>query len=252
MNKLRVAVVSGRHPVTSFKSYINHKVYCDIHGYTYIHCNWPTMQGNPYLNKIEYILAYLDLFDYIFWIDDDAFFLDLSRKVEDFLPQAGSFLSICASPKFKTIRTYYSSGQFMIKSCDLARSFLTQVLRVDLEDVQRWWTAPLGFFSNGDQDIFVYLALNNGFEMFIDKHSYEKFNSRYENLEWGDDIFVLHFTGRPRQKKRHLRKAQKKLKLPAYLIPQEYIERYAHVEKSFSGKIKQKLIRKFKCFLLES
>src|SRR5262245_41615734 len=75
----RIAVVSGHYPASSFEAFVNHRAYCSRHGYTYIFANWPTGERNRYLNKIRYIQAYHSLFDYIFWIDDDAFFLDLDR-----------------------------------------------------------------------------------------------------------------------------------------------------------------------------
>ena len=74
-----VAIISGRFPQTTFNSSVNHKLYADTFGYDYIHCNWPTKAKNVYLNKIYYILQYIKKYDYIVWIDDDAFFFDFKK-----------------------------------------------------------------------------------------------------------------------------------------------------------------------------
>mgnify|MGYP006272800899 CR=1 FL=1 len=82
----RIGVVSGRYPITRFRSPENHIAYCKQNGYTYIHCNWPTGEAIPYTNKIEYISYYLGMFEYVFWLDDDAFFVDFKKKLELLLP----------------------------------------------------------------------------------------------------------------------------------------------------------------------
>ena len=74
----KFAIISGRYPNTSFDSVVNHRIYADRYDLTYIHCNWPTKHKNLYFNKLQYLLEYIDIFDAIFWIDDDAFFIDFN------------------------------------------------------------------------------------------------------------------------------------------------------------------------------
>jgi len=154
----KIAVISGRHPTTQFSSPTNHRIYCDHHGLKYIHCNWPTPAPNPYLNKLYYINEYIDCFDYIFWIDDDAFFLDLKKDLRTILPDKNHFLSICKSPSYKPLKTYFSSGQFALKCNNIGKAFLRNAMSTELKAVRSWWRDELGFFSNGDQDILTYLA----------------------------------------------------------------------------------------------
>lgn len=197
-----IAVISGRYPATEFASAPNHRAYCGAHGYTYVHCNWPTGQQNPYLNKIEYVLYHFELFDWIFWIDDDAFFLDLGRSLEHLMPPPDKFLSVCSSPAHKKLKTPISSGQFLIRTDETGRRFLETVLATDLEMVRDWWTDDLGYFSGGDQDAMVHAMrtvpeFSDGIEVF----SAEVFNSRIDDVVAGSPVFLLHFTG-PRWTKR--------------------------------------------------
>ena len=112
LDKKRIGIISGRFPESKFHSQINHKLYADKHGYTYIHCNFPTRAINPYMNKVFFLKAYVHLFDYLFWIDDDAFFFDFEQDIIQYLPKGDHFFSCCSSPDFKELKTVISSGQF--------------------------------------------------------------------------------------------------------------------------------------------
>jgi hypothetical protein len=222
----RICVLSGRYPESFFKSVVNHRAYCARHGYSYIHCNWPTGNTNRYMNKMEYVREYYHLFDYIFWIDDDAFFIDLDQALEPFVPDPGNFLSICASPDFKQVRTYISSGQFMLECSDTGRAFVDAVMLLDLSQVRAWWDESLGYFSNGDQDGMVYLLKTDSRFSRYNRHDYQTFNSRVENLLAGDKIFILHFTGPAARKRRGYRLAQKHLRRGPSLLAREEIRRW--------------------------
>jgi hypothetical protein len=218
----RVGVVSGRYPASEFESFINHKAYCARHGYTYIHCNWPTGAANQYMNKLEYVRAYYHLFDYLFWIDDDAFFMRPEQALEAFVPQPGQFLSICGSPTSKPIHTYVSSGQFMLRCDDTGRAFIDAVTKVDLDHVRSWWTEALGYFTGGDQDAMVYLLKQDDRFASYQRHGYEAFNSRVEHLLAGDPVFLLHFTGTVPVKRRNYASVQQHLgRGPSLLDPDE-------------------------------
>lgn len=226
---MRVAIVSGRYPSTRFDSSVNHKLYADTFGYTYIHCNWPTKAKNPYLNKIYYVLAYLELFDYVIWIDDDAFFFDFDSDIMQYAPVNEKFISFCKSPSYKSLKTYLSSGQFIVKSKELSRQFFLDILKQDLNKIKAWWTNDLGYFSNGDQDIIVYLLLTNN--NYIGKcvlFDYKKFNSRFENISTEDihKPLILHFTGKPNIKWNNYLKLQAEQNLMPSLVKNSILSEF--------------------------
>lgn len=226
---MNVGVISGRYPITEFDSSINHKLYADTYGYTYIHCNWPTQAKNPYLNKIYYVLAYLELFDYVIWIDDDAFFFDFDTDIMQYAPQDQKFISFCKSPSYKPLKTYLSSGQFIVKSNALSKQFFQDILKQDLNKIKTWWTDDLGYFSNGDQDIMVYLLLiNNNYIGKCQLFDYQKFNSRFENV-FLEDIhkpLVLHFTGKPNIKQENYLRLQIEYKLMPSLVENTILAKF--------------------------
>jgi hypothetical protein len=202
VNPKKVCVLSGRFPRSEFLYSWNHYAYAERHGYTYISCDWPTGVTNRYMTKFAYLRHYLPHFDYVFWIDDDAFFVDLEKPLDRFIPEENQLASFCRSPTNKSIFTYLSSGQFLIKSGRDSEDFIEAILDVSLDKVKDWWRDDLGMFTNGDQDAIVYLIHND--ERFVDcvkLFDYMSFNSRIADLDHApDDVFLLHFTG-PRSKK---------------------------------------------------
>lgn len=230
--KPRIGVVSGRYPVTEFQSYANHKAYCLKRGYTYISCSWPTGSANPYMNKIRYIKSYLTLFDYIFWIDDDAFFIDHERMLESILPTNTAFMSVCRSPEYKELKTRISSGQFMLRCDSVAAEFLDLVEKTNLAMVRSWWRPEHGYFTNGDQDAMVFHMETNPAFSGVDVYPSDVFNSRIEDLVSGRNVFVLHMTGTKKKKRASLEKAKEMLGRNDTLLSKEACD---HLRISFAN-----------------
>ena len=226
---MKTCIISGRYSKTKVESSINHKIYADKFGYAYINCNWPTKEKNPYLNKIHFILNYIDLYDYIIWIDDDAFFFDFEVDIMEYSPKGDNILSACKSPSYKPLKTFLSSGQFILKSCHLSKEFLNEILLQKFSTIESWWYNDLGFYTKGDQDIMVYLFhTDERFKNKITLYDYKKFNSRYENL-FDKDLhkpLILHFTGRPEIKMNNYKSVQKLLILTPSLVPSRLLSLY--------------------------
>lgn len=228
----RVCILSGRFPPTEFRSTWNHRAYANAHGYTYVHCNWPTRAPNRYMVKFHFVREYLAHFDYIFWIDDDAFFIDLDQSLDRLVPEPNEIASFCKSPTNKEISTYLSSGQFMLRGGDIGLNFVNAVLQVDLEDVRAWWREDLGMFTNGDQDAIVYLAhesppVKAGLRLF----DYTVFNSRLKDLETDPkSVFVLHFTGPVKKKRQDYKAAAALLNTGPSLLQREAEEQFYGLE----------------------
>ncbi|MBO6881596.1 putative nucleotide-diphospho-sugar transferase [Winogradskyella sp.] len=226
---MNTCIISGRFPITQFESPTNHKLYADIQGYSYIHCNWPTTSKNNYFNKIIYVLNYIEFYDYIVWIDDDAFYFNLDNDIMDYAPKGDSFISFCKSPSFKELKTLFNSGHFIVQCNSLSKQFFKDVLKTDLNRVKAWWKDELGFFSNGDQDAMVYLLLESEqYKNKMDLYDYQHFNSRYENL-FTQDVhkpFVLHFTGRGPTKQANLKAVQSHFNLHPSLVENSVLKNY--------------------------
>lgn len=198
----RIAVLSWSNQLRTYSS-INHAVYCRQHGYTYIYDTAPILEPiNVYYGKVLKIRKFLRLFDWIFWIDDDAFFTNLDIPLTGFLedPDAEpAHLLICKSPVNQGKFTYISSGQFFIRNTVESMEFLGAVRCLPREEIlQNWNEAAYGIYTQGDQDAMTYLLnCDTRFKApFAHIMEYTKFNCRpfhYDNSV--NEHFIAHFTG---------------------------------------------------------
>ena len=199
LKQYRIGIISGYYPGERFNSQINHKAYADYHGYYYIFNSSPERDSRNYFRKIETIKRYIDLFDWIFWIDDDAYFTNFEISLENFILNAEtSDLIICKSPSTKKLFTKFSSGQFLLRNSMRSHLFLNAVMEVDLEKVRAFWREDLGYFSDGDQDAMVYLSEMDsrfGGDYFQTLDHYAFNNRDFEYQARLEEHFLVHFTG---------------------------------------------------------
>lgn len=247
-----ILIVSGRYPITEFLSAENHKAYASKFGYRYSHCSWPGKSKNPYFNKIEYILEHFDKYDYIFWIDDDAFFIDFEFDIASLIPNKNAMVTICSSPEYKSIWTYISSGQFMMRCCDETKNFLKDVIDADLDIIKSWWDeSKYGFFTNGDQDAMVYLA-ENYYNNIFDIRPSSLFNSRLEDIINNEEVNILHITGSKGVKRQSIILASKYLGRSKNLIPNHYLNSLKiYNKKSIADRMLRKIKSKAKIKTLD-
>ena len=221
-NISKIAIVSGFDKLQPrFESHINHKKYAEKHGYAY-YFDTDREPHNDYFSKIDKILKYLDLYDWIFWIDDDAFFVDHKIKLEDLIHTGGGKeLIFCKSPvNLKGEFTLLNSGAFFVKNTIKTKKYLNNVLNVDLIHIKNWWKKEYGVFTNADQDVIYYL-LYNGSEysnnVFFKIVEPKYFNSRPFNFQNKfDEYFLCHFPGN--EKERQIDEFAKRFKLNNALL----------------------------------
>jgi hypothetical protein len=157
-------------------------------------------------------LRYIDLFDWLLWIHDDAYFTNLGIDLEGVIAMAdGTGLVICASPSTKTIFTKFSSGQFQLKPTPLARSFLEEVLMTDMPIVKALWRDNLGYCTGSDQESMVY-------------HHSKRNNSDFEYESLLHEHFLVHVTGT--RKQQSYREFYQRLGANPWLLPEEAIREY--------------------------
>lgn len=196
----RIGILSGYYPGLRFNSPVNHRLYASRHGYRYIFDSTPRFDKRTYMRKLEAVLEYIELFDWLFWIDDDAYFTDSSIPLERFIDLAPhADLIVCKSPSTKDIFTRISSGQFLIRNTPLARRFIQEALATDLSEVQKWWKSHLGMFTKGDQDAMVYLLESQPdfAAPFCSILDHNNFNNRgFEYKKQLSEHFLVHFTGK--------------------------------------------------------
>ena len=230
---MKLGILSSYYPGGRFDSQINHRAYADRHGYYQIFNGAPEKDGRGYFHKIQTLLRYMDLFDWIWWIDDDAYFTDFEKPLTHWIDaNPNSEFIICKSPSTKQIFTEFSSGQFLLKCTPRAKSFLKKALATNMETVKAFWHEGLGFFSDGDQDTFVYLIKTDPEfrDNFIVRLDHNEFNNReFEYESRADEHFLVHFTGRPEVKLATKATFCERMKCNKYIVPDDILAKYSIV-----------------------
>jgi len=226
-------IVSGSSRVRTAAP-LNHALYAAAIGVPYFFDVAPTSVDRIYFHKLEVIRAYLPLAEWLFWIDDDAFFTDFGVDLRQFLADVGNRdLVFCKSPvNPRGGWTWMSSGQFFIRNTPGTLALLDAVARTDLAGVKAWWDPETyGLFTNGDQDAFVYQLQGPGSawgERFLQLPP-DLFNNRpYHYEQRLDEHFICHFAlpGGRRPKADLIAEFAERLGTNVALVPPELIEPY--------------------------
>lgn len=185
-------------------AHVNHELYARAHGYTYIFDIAPTSeppQHKKFFLKLAKIRKFLPLFDWVFWIDDDAFFMGRKTQLASFTERhPDATIIFCSSPRDTENWTWMSSGSMFIRNSELGRALVDAVMATDLQEVKAWWDAErYGMWTGGDQDAIVYQLMTNPLfqqDGFYVQLEHRAFNSRPWHFENGPfEHFLLHFTG---------------------------------------------------------
>ena len=178
---------------------VNHQAYCNVRNYKYI---FDRKQRKTIKSKFDHKLhAILDLDvddQWWFWIDDDAFFTNFEKKLEDINTYSNKIMVFAEGPvNLNEEFTYLSSGNFFFKNSTILKEFFQTVLDTDINKVKNWWDYDkLGVFTNGDQDRIIYQLFHN--RPIFEKTkvvSYDVFNTRPYHFTTPTDHLLCHFSG---------------------------------------------------------
>lgn len=202
-------IVSGSSGVRT-PAPLNHTVYAARHDLPYVFDVTPAPVAPITLQKLAVIRRHLAAGEWLFWLDDDAFFTNLATDLRDLVPvDPGIELAFCSSPVNPNGGwTWMSSGQLFIRNTPRMAALLEAVAGTDLEAVRRWWDPERhGLFTNGDQDAFVYHLErpDSPWAGTFQRLPWEAFNARPYHYESRlDEYFICHFAVPGRRSKMEL------------------------------------------------
>jgi hypothetical protein len=196
---MKICIVSGgeRH---RFQSDVNHSFYANRHSYDYVFDvgPYPSLQ-NFFFIKIQAVRSRLHLYDWVFWLDDDAFFTNLDTRLESFVEarRQDEFLLVCQGvvSNLRGRFTFLNSGVFFVKNCQDSVAFLDAVKDTPLSVVKKWWNRRrVGLYTAGDQDTMTYVLHEYDLMSKVCLLPYNAFNNRpYHYNCSAREHFVVHF-----------------------------------------------------------
>lgn len=206
---------------------INHHYYCTKNGYEYLFDATPYDLGTPFDQKLNSILANArrSSADWIFWIDDDAYFMRLDQRLESFLNVPPEVLMIiCKSPlnphgNWSAI----NSGLFFIRNTPAALDIIKATRDVSHEAVREWGSAELhgvAYRQGGDQLRLLYVLTHRGLlDTAVRICDAEAFNARpYQFATSPEDHFVCHLANN-QDKLAELVTTRRKFAMNEFLLP---------------------------------
>ena len=182
-----------------FESETNHRAYAQVHGYHYEFDSKERDLKSPYDHKVYAILDQPIDNEWCFWMDDDAFFMQLETPLEVFLeniPRRTEMIYAKSPVNPRGGWTYLSSGNFFFKRTQRVHDFFAKALTHDLTMIRQWWDEEkYGMFTKGDQDKIVYeLAHSWRMRRATKIVPYSTFNFRpYHFEQASDEHFLVHF-----------------------------------------------------------
>jgi hypothetical protein len=165
-----------------------HLLYCNKFGIDYKYYNVPLLENVPAAwNKIIYILKDLHNYDYLIWIDADAFFTETAKDIKNLINiYDNSHKHIYASFDING----FNAGVMIFKNSLYSYSILGNVLSSIKENRNHGWWDNVRFMS-----LFNDKADNSLFIMDKTWNHYLDFTK--ESIDITKDINIVHLAGVP-------------------------------------------------------
>jgi hypothetical protein len=100
------------------------KEYADVHGYSY-RCECEPLKSHYFFHKFILLQELLPKYDKVLWIDADAFLVNHSKKVDDFISEDPAKVFTAAIDQ-----EYLNTGVFIIKNDPASFQILNDVVNV--------------------------------------------------------------------------------------------------------------------------
>ncbi|MGH1421185.1 MAG: hypothetical protein ACRBEQ_05160 [Hyphomonas sp.] len=232
-----ILVLSGA-SLMRYPTMLNHRAYCDRHGYAYRFDSSPRKHVQKFFfHKLHALCEALHSSDWLFWLDDDAAFMQLDTPLETLVPEMSAAdpgtvpdTIFCKSPVNNGIWTHISSGNFLIRNTASSHALLKACLATELRKVRDWWDKDkYGFYTGGDQDALVYqIETTAEWQAKSLILPYDRFNCRSFHFEQPDDHFLVHFTKAPgKTKLDQMIEFSARMGLDDFLLPPGAADDYA-------------------------
>lgn len=156
--KDKTIIISGADSYR-YNAHINHQHYADVIGIDY---KFYLSSGltNPFFTKCYAILDSFDKgYDYVLWIDDDAFFIDstwdclsvFKNNLEDVIVTQGR-------TNKKSGITLFNNGIMFIKNTKTMQDLFSAIPNIEWDEMKSNWKSEWGPCEGNDQPRMIYLT----------------------------------------------------------------------------------------------
>lgn len=238
----RACLVSGADEIR-LRSYVNHAIYARTHGLDYrLECGLDRGITNKFFYKTSIIRRVLPQYEWIIWIDDDAYFTDFDRdNLNLFIDQAerdGQFMVIANGPTEPNgFWSIINTGVVLFRNDPRSLQLLRLMETSDLAEVRAWWREDThGVFTNGDQDQMLWALETSGLMKGVELVDHRELNSRGHYYDSSlSDAFVMHFCGHY-DKKLGIARFAERFGVGQELVPEHLLDEFSAQVRSPMGR----------------
>lgn len=228
----RICLTSGGDEIR-LRSYVNHAVYAREHGLDYrLETGIDPHIVTKFDYKVSILRRLLPLYDWLVWLDDDAFFTDFEAdNIVRLISEAerdGISVVIAEGPKEPNgFWSRINTGVMLLRNDETARAIVESTATADLSEVRRWWDDERdGLFTHGDQDQMWWTIQTGGHADRVRIVDHRQLNSRGHYYEDSlTDAFVMHFTGYP-DKELGIARFADRFHIGQELVPEPLLDKY--------------------------
>lgn len=177
------------------------KTYCDNHGYDFKCINIETRKDIKddlyyFFWKFKLILENIEEYDYIFWIDADAFIVKHDVKLEDII-DTNMDMQICIDIN------YMNTGVFITKCGEFSEKMFNDILEQGPKTKHDFPDAfIMKRYYDNNTDKFKIME-----QWFFNSYVHSLYNLNYPKGEYREnESFIIHFPGMPYQKRINIAK----------------------------------------------
>jgi hypothetical protein len=158
-----ICVVSGGERI-QFASHINHAIYARENGYDYrLQIGLSERARNGYFLKIAAVERFLPLYDWVLWVDDDAFFTDFDGEaIRRLITEAEADRQFLVAAR-QIDETPFNTGVMLLQSVPAVQRLLRRTIEADPLEVELWWDPKVdGVSISSDQEALWWAISKSG------------------------------------------------------------------------------------------
>lgn len=155
--KDKLIIISGADS-HRYNAHLNHQKYADIQKVEY-RFYLKTDLENPYFTKCYAILDCFEKeYDYVLWIDDDAFFIDMDWNFFSLFEEYPDDIIVTRGITKKSGTAYFNNGIMFLRNSNITKKLFNLIPQIPWEEVEKNWDSNWGPCWGNDQPRMIYLT----------------------------------------------------------------------------------------------
>lgn len=202
--KDKTIIISGADSYR-YDAHINHQRYADAQNIKYEFHKSENLP-NPFFTKCYAILDSFDKgYEYVLWIDDDAFFLNDSWDCTEVFDQYAEDVVVVRGRNKKNGITFFNNGIMFIRNTENMRDLFSTIPELAWKQLTKNWKPEWGPLTGNDQPRMIYLTQTR-YPESVKVLDYPSFNAHEIEFHKKPNFIktnppIVHITGQNKESK---------------------------------------------------